>query len=80
MIPESPEFDAEFGRLSVLYVDLSVSQYLGCVSSHADRLIVGTKMMVRTFGFTMDELLRMFALLAFNIAREMQNDGYFTGF
>ena len=48
MIPESPEFDAEFGRLSVLYVDLPVSQYLGCASSHADRLIVGTKMMVRT--------------------------------
>ena len=28
----------------------------------------------------MDELLRMFAQLAFNIAWEMRNDGYFTGF
>jgi hypothetical protein len=44
MIVQSPLFDSEFGRYPVLYMDLSVSQYLDCASSHADR----GKMMVRT--------------------------------
>ena len=44
MIIESPEFDSEFGRYHVLYIDLSVSQYLDCASSHTDK----GKIMVRT--------------------------------
>ena len=43
-IAESPEFESEFGMYPVLYMDLSVSQYLDCASSHADR----GEMVVRT--------------------------------
>ena len=43
-IAKSPEFESEFGMYPVLYVNLSVSQYLDCAASHTDR----GKMMVRT--------------------------------
>jgi hypothetical protein len=75
-ITESPEFDAEFARYPVLYINLSVSQYLDCASSHADR---GKNDGKNVIGSTMDKLLEEFAGLVFDIAREMQRDGYFTG-
>ena len=60
----------------MLYVDLSVSQYLDRAFSHADR---GEMMVKNVIGLTMDDLLKQFSELVFNIARDMENDGYFIG-
>jgi hypothetical protein len=74
MITESAEFDAEFARYPVLHIDLSVSQYLDCASSHADRDNNDGKNVTAS---NMDDLLVSFAGKVFDIARGMQRDGYF---
>jgi len=43
-IAKSPMFENKFGRYPVIFLDLSVGQYMGCFPGYADR----GKMMVRT--------------------------------